>query len=76
MIPIKCSGILACVNDCHRITTLQKKCIRTITISKYNDHTDPLFSKLNLLKRTDIFNLQQLQFYYRYIKGDLREYFK
>ena len=69
-------GILAWGNDCHRITTLQKKCIRTITISKYNDHTDPLFSNLKLLTLTDIFNLQQLEFYYRYIKGDLPEYFK
>ena len=57
-------------------TALKKKCIRTITNSKYNDHTDPLFSKLKLLKRADIFNLQQLEFYYKYIKGDLPEYFK
>ena len=69
-------GILAWGNDCQRITTLQKKCIRTITNSKYNDHTDPLFSKLKLLKLADIFNLQQLKFYYKYIKGDLPEYFK
>ena len=69
-------GILAWGNDCQRITTLQKKCIRIITNSKYNDHTDPLFSKLKLLKLADIFNLQQLKFYYKYIKGDLPEYFK
>ena len=69
-------GILAWGNDCQRITTLQKKCIRTITNSKYNDHTDPLFSKLKLLKLPDFFNLQQLKFYYKYIKGDLPEYFK
>ena len=71
-------GILAWGNDCHRITTLQKKCIRTITISKYNDHIDPLFSKLKLLKLTNIFNLQQLKFYYRYISRDfiIQEYFK
>ena len=49
-------GILAWGNDCQRITTLQNKCIRTITNSTYNDHTDPLFSKLKLLKLTDIFN--------------------
>ena len=67
-------GILAWGNDCQRITTLQKKCIRAITISKYNDHTDPLFSKLKLLKLTDIFNLQQLKFYYTYIKGHLPEF--
>ena len=41
-----------------------------------HDHTDPLFSKLKLLKLADIFNLQQLKFYYKYIKGDLPEYFK
>ena len=47
-----------------------------ITNRKYNDHTGPLFSILKLLKLTDIFNLQQLKFYYRYIKGHLPEYFK
>ena len=47
-----------------------------MTLSKYNGHSDPLFSKLKLLKLTDIFNLQQLKFYYRYVKGDLPEYLK
>ena len=62
-------GIIAWGNDCQIITTLQKKCIRTITNSKYNDHTDPLFSKLKLLKLTDIFNLQQLNININILKG-------
>ena len=56
-------GILAWGNDCQRNTALQKQCIRTITISKNSDLIDQLFSKLKLLKLTDIFNLQQLKFH-------------
>ena len=37
------------------ILKLQKKAIRTITNSKYNAHTDPLFKKLGILKINDIF---------------------
>ena len=39
---------------------LQKRAIRIITLSKYNDHTKPLFKKLNLLTINDILALQEL----------------
>ena len=59
-----------------RIYKLQKKAIRTISKSKYNAHTEPIFKKLQFLKLNDIFKLQQLKFYYKHIKGDLPKYFQ
>ena len=39
-----------------RIIRLQKRCIRVINFSDFNSHTDPLFSRLKLLKVNDIFS--------------------
>ena len=43
------------------IVKLQKKSIRTISNSKFNAHTEPLFKELRILKISDIFNLQCLK---------------
>ena len=45
-----------------RIQTLQKRAIRIITKSKYNSHTDPLFSGQNILKFSDLYEYQVLLF--------------
>ena len=65
-------------HEATRIYKLQKKAIyiRTISKSKYNAHTEPIFKKLQFLKLNDIFKLQQLKFYYKHIKGDLPKYFQ
>ena len=55
---------------------LQKKAIRTITKSKYNEHTEPLFKMLNLLKIQDLFKLTVLKFYYNYCHTLLPAYFQ
>ena len=47
-------GILLWGRNTKRIRKLQKWAIRSITCSKYNAHTDPLFIKLKLLKIDDI----------------------
>ena len=47
-------GILCWGFKQNRIFQLQKKAIRTITRSKYNAHTEPLFKKLNILKVNEI----------------------
>ena len=53
--------------QCHRLQKLQKRAIRIITLSKYNDHTAPLFKKLNLLTIKDILHysgrLNKIQIY-------------
>ena len=68
-------GILAWGHNTQSIASLQKRAIRVITNSKYNDHTSPIFSKLNLLTITDIKTLFELKFYYKLINRQLPEYF-
>ena len=58
-----------------RLFIIQKKCLRTICLSKYNAHTDPLFKKLNLLKVDDIFKLACLKLYHKHLNNELPHYF-
>ena len=58
----------------NRILKLQKKALRIITLSKYNSHSEPLYKKLGFLKVDDIFRLQQLKFYYKYLHDNLPAY--
>ena len=60
--------------QCHRLQKLQKRAIRIITLSKYNDHTAPLFKKLNLLTIKDILALQELKLYYKFIHNNVPPY--
>ena len=55
---------------------LQKRAVRFITQSKYLAHTDLFFIKLGLLKIQDIFKLNQVKFYYKYLTKSLPEYFQ
>ena len=59
-------GVLLWGNNISRIRKLQKWAVRSITSSKYNAHTEPLFLKLKLLKIEDIYKLSMLKFYYKY----------
>jgi hypothetical protein len=68
-----CNLIWGFNND--RIFKLQKKAIRTITRSKYNSHTEPIFKKLSILKLPDLFLINSLKFYFKYINAKLPAYF-
>ena len=69
-------GILLWGNKTNRIHKLQKLAIRSITCSKYNAHTDPLFIQLKILKVQDIYKLSVLKFFYKYNKDILPNYFR
>ena len=60
--------------QCHRLQQLHKRAIRIITLSKYNDHTAPLFKKLNLLIIKDILALQELKLHYKFIHNNVPPY--
>ena len=45
---------------------MQKKIVRILANAKYNDHTNPLFLNLNLLKFEDIYNAEAMQFIYKF----------
>ena len=58
-----------------RIYKLQKRAVRYITCSRYNAHTTPIFSQLQLLKLEDIFKIALLKFHFKYENGQLPAYF-
>ena len=61
-------GILVWGYDMGRLVKLQKRPIRTLTRSKYNAHTEPLFKSANLLKLNDMLKLNELKFYFKFVK--------
>ena len=61
--------------ECNRIEKVQKKSIRIITCSKYNAHTEPLLKNLQLLKVSDLFQLNILKFFYKLENARLPVYF-
>ena len=69
-------SILCWGSKCSRISKLQKRALRTITCSKYNAHTEPIFKKLKLLKIDDIYKVSLLKFYHKYNTNKLPLYFK
>ena len=58
-------------NSFKKIKILQKRAIRIITKSQYTSHTDPLFSKLKLLKLSDIYKHQLGIFMYTSVNDQL-----
>ena len=55
----------------NQVIVQQKKIIRSITNKKYNEHTDPLFNQLNLLKLKQLHKLNVAKFMYKVSKNDL-----
>ena len=58
-----------------RILRIQKKAVRSITLSKFDAHTEPRFITLKLLKMKDIIKWQTLKFCCKLINGNLPVYF-
>ena len=59
-------GNLAWGIESNRLNKLQKRAIRIICLSKYNDHTEGLFKERKLLKFSDLVLLNSLKFFYKY----------
>ena len=64
-----CSG----KSNIDRLIKLQKRCIRTISISDFDSHTDPQYSELKLLTVSDIFSLSKFLFMFDFIKENIPE---
>ena len=58
-----------------RLSKLQKRAIRIMTNSKYNAHTDPVFKSLKLLNIKDIFDVQCMKFWYKFVNNNVPTYF-
>jgi hypothetical protein len=59
-----CSIIISCSNNNNlkKISMVQKKAIRIIDNKKYNDHTAPIFKKLEILPYDKLIKLAKLKF--------------
>ena len=68
-----CSIIWSSTSKCYlnKLFLLQKKAIRHISKSQFNDHTTPLFCSLNLLKLSDLINTNIATFTFNCIYGNL-----
>ena len=53
-------GLLVWGHKSGRIFKVQKKAVRSLTLSRYNAHTDPLFKSLKILIVQDMYNQQEL----------------
>ena len=54
---------------------LQKREIRIMTNIKYNAHTDPLFKSLKSLKFKDMFDVQCMDIWYKFVNNNVPTYF-
>ena len=57
-----------------RLNKLQMRAIRVISNSKYNAHMEPLLMSLNLLRLTDICNINLLKMFYKFKHNQLPHY--
>ena len=49
----------------HKLSKLQKRAVRVITLSKYNAHSQPIFKSLGILNTNDMFKLNAAKFIYK-----------
>ena len=68
-------GLLIWGNKAHNLLKILKNAVRIITSSNFNAHTEPLLKQLGLLKISDIKTLNIMKFYYKFLNGQLPEYF-
>ena len=68
-------GILAWGHKNDRLFKLQKRVIRIISHSNFRAHTEPIFKFMKILKLEDLYQLQQLKFYYKLVNNRLPFYF-
>ena len=60
----------------NRLSKLQKRAIRIMCNAKYKAHTEPLFKENKLFTIEDIFKLNCLKFYHKFINKKVPKFFK
>jgi hypothetical protein len=63
-------GILAWGTNLKRARILQKRAVKVIT-KQYDSHSSPLFKRLHLLTIDDLYRLNCLKFYHRFVNENL-----
>ena len=64
-------GSSTTAENINRICVMQKKAIRIVTNSNYNDHTAPLFKELNILNIDDIIKVELAKYMYKFTNNIL-----
>ena len=54
------------LNSKHRINLLQKKAMQIISFASFDDHTLPIFAKLNIIKFLDLISFCNCLFIYKH----------
>ena len=62
-------------NSIHKLLRVQKRAIRVIHNTKYRHHTDPLFKRKNIVKVSDIYQLQVFSFMHDLVNNMLPDSF-
>ena len=65
----------ACPSNLLCLVTLQKRCVRIITSSKWNAHTPVLFKQLNIITLHNLYSVKLMLFLYKYVNGHLSTLF-
>ena len=68
-------GITCWGFEWNRIFKLQKRDLRIMKNIKYNAHTAPLFKEPEMLNVKNIFDVQCMKFWYKFVNKSLPEYF-
>ena len=68
-------GLFAWGFDSNRMRKLQKPCVRIITRSTFNAHTQPLMNQLNILSVPDMLLMNSMKFCYEYKRNEVPDYF-
>ena len=63
---VYCNLVWSCGSSIQSLVNLQKRAIRTVTGSKYNAHTGPLFQHKQILPLADLIKMSKIQFMYDY----------
>ena len=58
-------------NSIHKLLRVQKRAIRVINNKKYRHHTDPLFKRNNIVKVSDLYQLQVFSFMHDLVNNKL-----
>ena len=67
--------ILSWGKYCEPITLLQKRAMRAVCYTKYNDYTEPLFKMCNVLNFNDLYDTKLLIFYHKLFNNNTSNFF-
>ncbi len=59
------------LGPCYALQILQKKAVRALVGATYNANTSPIFKKLEILRISDLIDLEQAKLSYKFVHNEL-----